>query len=576
MSSSEINNIQALDPGTIISSGTTTYTIKEILGSGAFGITYLATGQIKIGNIPLEVPFAIKEHFMQSCFRNKNGTTVLCTPGSKEDVELSRKDFLTEAKRLQQLCNKTKHIVKVNEAFESNGTAYYVMEYLSGGSMKACTKQQAVDYMLQIAEAVKVLHDNRVLHLDIKPSNVILKVDEDTSDTYPVLIDFGITKHFDDSGKPTTTPNSKGASPGYAPIEQYDDVTTFSPAIDIYAMGATLFYMLTGKNPPNASKLCYDNKVLRESLSQARCGEFIPFITKAMAPNYHDRFGDVNAFKEALQKVQLNSEDNLYNDSYEDSPSTVIGPQSNSWGGKDAFNNDLYGSHVQTESIISHVYKYGGSLKHINNAEIERVLQSIILAQDTLTGLYGIVDSNDNIILPFEYNSIGLFEEIPEGRGSNFTFGWRLLAPAQKVLMGNSYKFSIEILNNGRLMETYRADSPYTQPLYPNEIRTYGVVKKQTLNVGNVEKTIYIQQIPWGRFGLTDEKGNVVAPFIYDSIEPFSEYCSLPGPGLPQMFLGSRYRVGDDIGFFKITDDGIVIDYKRFSQETYQRLSILT
>lgn len=307
----EIFDIQALEPGTTIVSGEAAYTIKSVLGAGAFGITYLATGQIKIGNIPLEVPFAIKEHFMQSCFRDKNGTTVLCTLGSKEDVELSRKDFLTEAKRLQQLCNKTKHIVKVNEAFVSNGTAYYVMEYLSGGSLKACTKQLAVDYMLQIAEAVKVLHDNKVLHLDIKPSNVILKVDEDNLDTYPVLIDFGITKHFDDSGRPTTTPNSKGASPGYAPIEQYDDVTTFSPAIDIYAMGATLFYLLTGQNPPNASKLCYNNKTIREALSQAQCDEFIPFITKAMAPNYLDRFGDVGTFIKALRKVQIGYNENL-------------------------------------------------------------------------------------------------------------------------------------------------------------------------------------------------------------------------------------------------------------------------
>ncbi|MDE5757332.1 MAG: WG repeat-containing protein, partial [Allobaculum sp.] len=179
-------------------------------------------------------------------------------------------------------------------------------------------------------------------------------------------------------------------------------------------------------------------------------------------------------------------------------------------------------------------------------------------------------------ILPFEYNSIGLFEEIPEGRGSNFTFGWRLIAPAQKDLKGTTYKCSIEILNSGSLMETYRSDIPYSQPLYPNEPRTYGVIKKQTLNVGNVKKTIYIQQIPWGHFGLTDENGNVVAPFIYDSIEPFSEYCSIPGPGVPQLFLGSKYRIGDDVGFFKITDDGIIIDYKRFSQETYRRLQILT
>ena len=571
------DNIQVLKPGTTINSRGTVYTVKTFLGSGSFGITYLATGQIRIGNVPFEVPFAIKEHFMQSCFRDKNGTTVLCTLGSKEEVELSRKDFLTEAKRLQQLCNKTKHIVKVNEAFEANGTAYYVMEYLSGGPLKASTKRQAVEYMLQIAEAVKVLHDNKVLHLDIKPSNVILKVDEDTSESYPVLIDFGITKHFDDSGRPTTTPNSKGASPGYAPIEQYDDVTTFSPTIDIYAMGATLFYMLTGKNPPNASKLCYDNKILRDSLSQARCEEFIPFITTAMAPNHNDRFENVESFKEALQKIHINSDDNLNQRYDEDSPTTVIGPQSFSRDSEELFNNnDSYDTYIPTESIISHIYKYNGPLKHIKNVEVESTLQSIILAQNTLTGRYGIVDYKDNVILPFEYNSIGLFEETPEGRGSNFTFGWRLLAPAQKNLKGDTYQCSIEILKNGSIIETHGSCNPYSQPLYPNETRPYKLIRKQILTVGNVKKTICIQQIPWGHCGLTDEKGNVIAPFIYDSIEPFSEYCSIPGPGIPQRFLGAMYRIGCDVGFFKVSDAGILFDYKRFSQETYQRLSILT
>lgn len=215
-------------------------------------------------------------------------------------------------------------------------------------------------------------------------------------------------------------------------------------------------------------------------------------------------------------------------------------------------------------------------MKHINNPEVERVLQSIILAQDTLTGMYGIVDSDDNVLLPFEYNSIGLFEEIPEGRGANFTFGWRLLAPAQRALKEERYQCSIVIMGNGRIIETAEPNIPYSQPLFPDEPRTYEVIRKQILTIGNVNKTICIQQIPWGRCGLTDEKGNVVAPFIYDSIDPFSEYCSIPGPGIPQRFLGSVYRIGSDIGFFKITDEGIVLDYKRFSQETYQRLMILT
>lgn len=152
------SSTQTLKSGAIVNSGKTIYTIKKILGIGSFGVTYLAIGSIKIGNVSFDVPFAIKEHFLLTCFRDKDGTSVLYTLSSKNEVELSRKDFLTEARRLQQLCNKSRYIVKVNETFEANGTAYYVMEYLSGGVFKVSSKQEAVDYMLKLSEAVQVLH----------------------------------------------------------------------------------------------------------------------------------------------------------------------------------------------------------------------------------------------------------------------------------------------------------------------------------------------------------------------------------------------------------------------------------
>lgn len=126
----------SLKIGTILKSSTQEYKIDKILGAGSFGITYLATSKVKHGNVTFTVKFAIKEHFMESCFRDTNGVFVHCTPTSQKNVELSRKDFLNEARRLQEICKYSNNIVHVNEAFEANGTAYYVMEYLDGGSPK--------------------------------------------------------------------------------------------------------------------------------------------------------------------------------------------------------------------------------------------------------------------------------------------------------------------------------------------------------------------------------------------------------------------------------------------------------
>ncbi|MDE5757333.1 MAG: serine/threonine protein kinase, partial [Allobaculum sp.] len=244
----------SLHPGTILNSPTQQYRIVEALGAGSFGITYLATSKVKHGNVTFTLKFAIKEHFMESCFRDDNGVLVHCTPASQKNVEQSRKDFITEAKRLQQICQYSRNIVHVNEAFEANGTAYYVMEYLDGGSPKQTDERTALRIIQQVAEAVSILHKNKLLHLDIKPDNIVLNSSEN-GDTYPVLIDFGITKQFDEKGNPTSSPNVKGVSQGYAPIEQNDVIREFAPTLDIYALGATLLYLLTGKNPPSSVKL---------------------------------------------------------------------------------------------------------------------------------------------------------------------------------------------------------------------------------------------------------------------------------------------------------------------------------
>ena len=303
----------SLKIGTILRSSSQEYKIEKILGAGSFGITYLASSKVKHGNVTFTVKFAIKEHFMESCFRDANGVLVHCTPTSQRNVEQSRKDFINEAKRLQKICQYSRNIVHVNEAFEANGTAYYVMEYLDGGSPKPTDEKSAIVIIEQVAEAVSILHKNKLLHLDIKPDNIVLKSSEN-GDTYPVLIDFGITKHFDEKGNPTSSPNAKGISQGFAPIEQNDVIREFAPTLDIYALGATLLYLLTGKNPPSSIKLIDPSqRELRALIPSTVSPETRNAILRAMSPNKNDRPQSVNAFLNDLNCNNWDSSDKQEN-----------------------------------------------------------------------------------------------------------------------------------------------------------------------------------------------------------------------------------------------------------------------
>lgn len=290
----------SLQKGTKLRSGEFTYEIVKVLGSGSFGITYLAVTEVAIGNITTKVKFAIKEHFMSaSCYRDDDGKSVLTVPTAKDNVYASLSDFITEAKRLKKLCNNSRGIVHVNETFEANNTAYYVMEYLDGGSLQRCCEEDAISIVLQIAEALKVVHDDHVLHLDVKPDNIVLK-NNGFGKTYPVLIDFGISKHFDSNNKPTSSLRAKGASSGYAPQEQYGGVNEFSPKYDIYALGAVLFFLCTGKNPPDAFKISPSQQLLRCELEGIVSPKVKNAILRAMTPNALDRTSTIDKFCEDL------------------------------------------------------------------------------------------------------------------------------------------------------------------------------------------------------------------------------------------------------------------------------------
>ena len=239
--------MQHLQPNTTLQGGK--YRIERVLGQGGFGITYLAT------QLSLQRHVAIKEFFMKDFCSRDEMTLTLQAPsaGSNKLVEQYRKKFIKEARNLARLNHP--HIINVMDVFEENDTVYYVMPYLSGGSLHDYVKmhgvlseQEAMKYVKQIASALKYMHEEQhICHYDVKPANILLD-DKDNA----VLIDFGISKNYDSAGHETTT-TPVGMSEGYAPIEQYQqNVEEFSPVSDVYALGATLYFLLHGKRPISA------------------------------------------------------------------------------------------------------------------------------------------------------------------------------------------------------------------------------------------------------------------------------------------------------------------------------------
>lgn len=290
--------MQTLQENTILQGGK--YTIISILGQGGFGITYLG---VQSG---LDRKVAIKEFFIREmCDRDDSTNHVtLGTEGSRETVDMYRQKFLKEARSIAQLNHP--NIVRIIDVFEENGTAYYVMEYAEGGSLKDKVKEKgslseavAIRYIIQVAEALDYIHQRNMNHLDVKPGNIMLNEKDET-----LLIDFGLSKQYDASSGSQTSSTPVGISEGYAPMEQYKKggVSVFSPETDIYALGATFFNLLTGATPPSASDVYEDGIPVKELESKGVSRKAIGVICQAMAGRKKDRLKSAQAFINALSK----------------------------------------------------------------------------------------------------------------------------------------------------------------------------------------------------------------------------------------------------------------------------------
>ena len=288
--------MQQLQPGTTLQGGK--YKIEKVLGQGGFGITYLAE-QTMLGR-----KVAIKEFFLKEyCDRAESTSAVTFgSTGGRELTNRMRDKFVKEARNLAKL--KHPNIVKVIDIFEENNTAYYIMEYCEGGSLADKVKREgylsepvATRYICQMASALAYLHERQMNHLDVKPANIMLNEGDEA-----VLIDFGLSKQYDDAGNQTST-TPVGISEGYAPMEQYKQggVQEFSPETDIYALGATFYKLLTGITPPSASDVNEDGLPVDLLKAKAVSEKAIAVICRAMESRKKDRTKDVRDFSEKLR-----------------------------------------------------------------------------------------------------------------------------------------------------------------------------------------------------------------------------------------------------------------------------------
>ncbi len=316
-----------LPQGYVLKSKLYNYRIEKVLGQGTFGITYLARIELQggLGNLESSIHVTIKEFFMKE-ISGRDGTSVTSSASSKGGLFYEYKEkFAREAKNLSKL--KHPNIVNVMEFFEANNTCYYVMEYLSGGDLDSLieyhgklSEADVLKYTRQIAEALSFMHKNKMLHLDLKPKNVMLNANGDA-----VLIDFGLSKQYDKSGEPESSTTVGRGTPGYAPLEQanYQDGHGFPVTMDVYALGATMYKMLTGKRAPEASVILNEGFPL-DSFNCANCSKStLDCIIKAMEPLKRNRYNSIDTFLQALpHNNNVNNEETTISDTKERKQST--------------------------------------------------------------------------------------------------------------------------------------------------------------------------------------------------------------------------------------------------------------
>ncbi len=270
------------------------YRIEKVLGQGGFGITYLAEDTV------LDTKVCIKELFVSGSSTRGSNMTVMTHNMKDFSFADFKERFIQEAKQLAKF--KHPNIVRVQDFFEANNTAYVVMEYIEGqtlkdkvafgGPLSADASQKIIESIL---DAVEVVHKAGMLHRDIKPDNLIIG-----NDGRVVLIDFGSARAYSDE---KTIAQTAMVSPGYAPLEQYNPTDRKGTFTDIYSIGATFYFMLTGEKPLNVTNRYSERLKAPHEINPNVSMQVSSAVMLAMEMKAEDRFQNVGDFRMALKQI---------------------------------------------------------------------------------------------------------------------------------------------------------------------------------------------------------------------------------------------------------------------------------
>ncbi len=280
--------------GTILCDGK--YIIEKKIGEGGFGITYKA---LQSG---LNRMVCIKEYFPAGkCARATHARTVYVQGASENIFEKYRQAFVKEAKMLATLHHP--NIVEVIDVFDENNTSYMVMAFIEGKSLQTIVDlhgrlsyPEVVNYIAQITNAVGYIHDRHILHRDIKPDNIMI-----TADYKAILIDFGSAREFEQD---KTQVHTSMLTHGYAPTEQYTANSRKGSYTDIYAIGATMYFVLTGQVPLEAAARLTEPMAAPKDLVSDIPDDANRTILKAMQIKAENRHQTVQEFMDDLRNIK--------------------------------------------------------------------------------------------------------------------------------------------------------------------------------------------------------------------------------------------------------------------------------
>ena len=291
-----VNLPLALPTGTVLAGK---YVITQALGQGGFGITYVAE------DYKTKEKVAIKEFFPDTMVTRGPDHSIMIHSGPAGENFVYGKDcFLEEAKTLAEFIG-NENIVRVISYFEENGTAYFAMEYIEGESFQDYIKshggkvswEDATKFLIPVMDALAAVHAKGIVHRDVTPDNIYI-----TKEGVVKLLDFGAARYsLGDKSRSLDVVLKHG----FAPKEQYTRHGKQGPFTDVYTVGASFYFALTGKRPPDAiDRIEEDDLMPPTSLGVAISPAAEDAILQALNVQPQDRFQSMSAFKNALLAVR--------------------------------------------------------------------------------------------------------------------------------------------------------------------------------------------------------------------------------------------------------------------------------